>query len=57
MGGCFSDVNGGKAAVGGVHGGPLPMAAGGDVDGGHNEAVDHFYKVQGYQPLFTQIEV
>ncbi|CAO2832692.1 unnamed protein product [Amaranthus hypochondriacus] len=48
MGGCFSDLKAGQAAVGG----PLPMH-----DAGHNDAVDHFYRKQGYQPLFTQIEL
>ena len=48
MGGCFSDLKAGQAAVGG----PLPMLA-----AGHNDAVDHFYRKKGYQPLFTQIEV
>lgn len=54
MGGCFSDVKGGKAAVGGAQRGPMPMA---EEGGGHNEAVDHFYKVQGFQPLFTLVEL
>lgn len=59
MGGCFSDVNGGKAAVGGAQRGAMaPLEGGGyDVDFAQNEAVDHFYKVQGFQPLFTHIEV
>ncbi|KMT13538.1 hypothetical protein BVRB_4g083170 isoform A [Beta vulgaris subsp. vulgaris] len=59
MGGCFSDVNGGKAAVGGAQRGAMaPLEGGGyDVDFAQNEAVDHFYKVQGFQPLFTHIEL
>ncbi|KAM0002581.1 putative C2 domain, protein BONZAI, C2 domain superfamily [Helianthus debilis subsp. tardiflorus] len=46
MGGCFSDVSGGKAAVGGGGGG-------GNVD----EAVDYFYRSKGLQPLYTRIEL
>uniref|UniRef100_A0A251SAR5 Putative C2 domain, von Willebrand factor, type A, Copine, Protein BONZAI n=1 Tax=Helianthus annuus TaxID=4232 RepID=A0A251SAR5_HELAN len=48
MGGCFSDVSGGKAAVGGGGGG-----GGGNVD----EAVDYFYRSKGLQPLYTRIEL
>ncbi|KAJ0845908.1 putative C2 domain, von Willebrand factor, type A, copine, protein BONZAI, C2 domain superfamily [Helianthus annuus] len=70
MGGCFSDVSGGKEAVGGD--------GGGGGGGGHNlqyqrglssnvvvsssstavtdEAVDHFYLSKGLQPLYTRIE-
>lgn len=57
MGNCFSDVEGGKQAVGGVQGGPMAVGGGADGGAGHNEAVDHFYRVQGFQPLFTQIEL
>lgn len=60
MGNCLSDVQGGKQAIGGVHRGPMvAMAAEEDnrEGGGNNEAVDYFYRVQGYQALFTQVEL
>jgi len=56
MGNCFSDIEGGKQAVGGVQRGPM-AASGGADSAAHNDAVDYFYQVQGFQPLFTQIEV
>ena len=52
MGHCFSDLGGGKQAVGGAQ--QRPTSAN---DGGHNDAVDFFYRTRGLQPLFTQIEV
>ncbi|XP_075656819.1 protein BONZAI 3-like [Castanea sativa] len=52
MGHCFSDLEGGKQAVGGAQ--QRPTSAN---DGGHNDAVDFFYKSRGLQPLFTQIEL
>ena len=52
MGHCFSDLEGGKQAVGGAQ--QRPTSAN---DGGHNDAVDFFYRTRGLQPLFTQIEV
>ena len=53
MGGCLSssDLRGGQQAVGGVRQGSY------SYDGGHNDAVDLFYRTQGFQPLFTQVEV
>ena len=53
MGGCLSssDLRGGQQAVGGVQQGPH------SYDGGHNDAVDLFYRTRGFQPLFTQVEV
>ncbi|CAO2832691.1 unnamed protein product [Amaranthus hypochondriacus] len=51
MGGCISKwENEGQSGVGGV---------GGEDSGGHsyNEAVDHFFRVQGFQPLFTPVEL
>lgn len=52
MGWRFSDVNGGKEAIGGGHHKTL-------VDGAplKNDAVDFFYKTKGFKPLFTQLEV
>ncbi|GAU11574.1 hypothetical protein TSUD_345650 [Trifolium subterraneum] len=50
MGGCFSDMKGAKAAVGG---GVLPQTA----PNNNNDAVDFFYTAQGFQPLFTQVEL
>ncbi|KAM4119339.1 hypothetical protein ACJW30_03G051400 [Castanea mollissima] len=52
MGHCFSDLEGGKQAVGGAQ--QRPTSAN---NGGHNDAVDFFYKSRGLQPLFTQIEL
>ncbi|KAJ1417080.1 von Willebrand factor, type A [Sesbania bispinosa] len=49
MGGCFSDLEGGKQAVG--------AAATRNNNGTHNDAVDFFYTAQGFQPLFTQLEL
>lgn len=48
MGGCFSDVKGAKEAVGGVNQ---------KATNNNNDAVDFFYTSQGFQPLFTRIEV
>ncbi|XP_045796530.1 protein BONZAI 3-like isoform X1 [Trifolium pratense] len=48
MGGCFSDMKGAKQAVGGA----LPQTA-----PNNNDAVDFFYTAQGFQPLFTQVEL
>ncbi|KAM7279200.1 hypothetical protein ACFE04_006334 [Oxalis oulophora] len=62
MGGCLSgDLKGGKEAVGvgGIaaityHANAVTTTTGG---GAPNDAVDYFYKSQGLQPLFTQIEL
>eukprot|EP00261_Vitis_vinifera_P039572 XP_019080815.1 PREDICTED: protein BONZAI 3 isoform X2 [Vitis vinifera] len=56
MGGCFSDVRGGKQAVGvGLTGPSLPPMP--TSDAAHNDAVDHFFRARGIQPLFTQLEL
>ncbi|CAB4315530.1 unnamed protein product [Prunus armeniaca] len=47
MGGCFSDVRGGKEAVGGAQ--PSSTV--------HNDAVEFFYRSHGAFPLFSQLEV
>ncbi|VVA12788.1 PREDICTED: BONZAI [Prunus dulcis] len=47
MGGCFSDVRGGKEAVGGAQ--PRPTV--------HNDAVEFFYRSHGAFPLFSQLEL
>ncbi|XVF06587.1 hypothetical protein REPUB_Repub06bG0062100 [Reevesia pubescens] len=53
MGVCFSgDLKGGKQAIGGVQGRPTT-----NNNAGHNDAVDHFFRVRGQSPLFTQIEL
>ena len=56
MGGCFSDVRGGKQAVGvGLTGpsmSPMPTS-----DATLNDAVDHFFRARGLHQLFTQVEV
>ncbi|KAI5424220.1 protein BONZAI 3 isoform X1 [Lathyrus oleraceus] len=48
MGGCFSDVKGAKEAVGGVNQ---------KATNNNNDAVDFFYTSQGFQPLFTRVEL
>ncbi|RVW84684.1 Transposon Tf2-2 polyprotein [Vitis vinifera] len=56
MGGCFSDVRGGKQAVGvGLTGPSLPPMP--TSDAALNDAVDDFFRARGIQPLFTQLEV
>ncbi|KAK8546473.1 hypothetical protein V6N13_067692 [Hibiscus sabdariffa] len=53
MGGCFSgDVKGGKQAVGGVDGRPTV-----NNNAGHNDAIDHYFRIRGQFPLFTQVEL
>ena len=56
MGGCFSDVKGGQAAVGGGQ-----QSAGNSVTessgGGQNDAVDFYFRSHGLEGLFTQVEV
>lgn len=54
MGQCFSDVKGGKQAVGGVAG----VATGGAAAAsGPNDAVEHFFRAKGEHNLCTQLEV
>lgn len=55
MGGCFSDVKGGKEAIGGGVGAQQKTSV--DASAATNDAVDFFYKTKGLQPLFTQLEV
>ncbi|TQD91473.1 hypothetical protein C1H46_022978 [Malus baccata] len=55
MGGCFSDVRGGKDAVGGAL--PRPTEPNAKNDGSHNDAIEFFYRAHGAYPLFTQLEV
>ncbi|KAK4596141.1 hypothetical protein RGQ29_014266 [Quercus rubra] len=57
MGNCFSDVEGGKQAVGGAQQRPNSIATTNSNNGGHNDAVEFFFKSRGIQPLFTQIEL
>ncbi|WVY94325.1 hypothetical protein V8G54_033413 [Vigna mungo] len=47
MGGCFSDMQGGKQAVGGL----------GEAVNAENDAVDFFYRSQGFHQMFTQVEL
>ncbi|KAK6911478.1 C2 domain [Dillenia turbinata] len=57
MGGCFSDVKGGKQGVGGTlpsHSGTTPTAT--ETTTGYNDAVDLFYRTRGVFPLFTRLE-
>ena len=51
MGNCFSDLEGGKQAMGGAQQRLI------SANDGHNDAIDFFYRSCGLQPLFTQIEV
>ncbi|KAM7278218.1 hypothetical protein ACFE04_005352 [Oxalis oulophora] len=59
MGGCLSgDLKGGKEAVGGNGDNAATTTTGGGGGGGApNDAVDNFYRCQGLQALFTQIEL
>ena len=57
MGNCFSDVEGGKQAVGGTQQRPNSIATTNNNNGGHNDAIEFFFRSRGIQPLFTQIEV
>ncbi|KAM4119341.1 hypothetical protein ACJW30_03G051500 [Castanea mollissima] len=57
MGNCFSDVEGGKQAVGGTQQRPNSIAATNNNNGGHNDAVEFFFRSRGIQSLFTQIEL
>ncbi|KAK9735374.1 hypothetical protein RND81_04G202400 [Saponaria officinalis] len=57
MGMCFSvEEREGQEAVGGAQR-VGPMSAMAADHGGLNDAVDYFYRGQGFQPLFTQIEL
>ncbi|XP_022859038.1 protein BONZAI 3 isoform X1 [Olea europaea var. sylvestris] len=54
MGNCFSDLEGGKQAVGGgSHQRPQNVRS----DAGHNDAVDHFFRTKGLHALFTKMEL
>ncbi|RVX18723.1 hypothetical protein CK203_006923 [Vitis vinifera] len=56
MGGCFSDVRGGKQAVGmGLTGPSMPPTP--TTDAAINDAVDHFFRARGLHQLFTHLEV
>ncbi|XP_022149950.1 protein BONZAI 3 [Momordica charantia] len=56
MGGCHSDVKGGRQAVGGGRRSAGNVAT--DCSGaGHNDAVDFFFRSHGLQGLFTQVEL
>uniref|UniRef100_A0A2N9GI06 C2 domain-containing protein n=1 Tax=Fagus sylvatica TaxID=28930 RepID=A0A2N9GI06_FAGSY len=57
MGNCFSDMEGGKQAVGGAQQRPTIASDNNNNNGGHNDAVDFFYKSHGLHPLFTQMEL
>lgn len=56
MGGCFSDVRGGKQAVGvGLTGPSMPPMP--TTDAALNDAVDHFFRARGLHQLFTHLEL
>ncbi|XP_030521094.1 protein BONZAI 3-like [Rhodamnia argentea] len=60
MGCCFSDVRGGQEAVGGTQQRPIGgvgVGGGGGNNGGHNDAVDLFFRARGQHALFSQIEL
>ena len=50
-------MKGGKQAVGGKSNEATGTGATTNNNGGQNDAVDFFYKTQGFQQLFTQVEV
>ncbi|CAI9780542.1 unnamed protein product [Fraxinus pennsylvanica] len=56
MGNCFSDLDGGKQAVGGS-GGSHQRAQNAGGGAGHNDAVDLFFRTKGLHGLFTQMEL
>ncbi|XP_024195065.1 protein BONZAI 3 isoform X1 [Rosa chinensis] len=53
MGGCFSDVKGGKQAVGGAHHQERPI----NRDADSNDAVELFNRSRGVFPLHTSLEL
>ena len=57
MGGCFSDVRGGKQAVGVGQTGPIMPSPIPARNATINDAVDHFFRVRRFHPLFTPLEV
>ncbi|KAI9185856.1 hypothetical protein LWI28_011334 [Acer negundo] len=57
MGLCLSgDIRGGKQAVGGAQGRPTEYHNNAGSGGGHNDAVDFFFRSRGLHALFAQIE-
>ncbi|KAK4850940.1 hypothetical protein QYF36_011204 [Acer negundo] len=58
MGLCLSgDIRGGKQAVGGAQGRPTEYHNNAGSGGGHNDAVDFFFRSRGLHALFAQIEL
>lgn len=57
MGGCFSDVSGGKAAVGGGRRGNQRGPISNVAVETSSDAVDFFFRSKGLQPLYTRIEL
>ncbi|MED6159590.1 Protein BONZAI 3 [Stylosanthes scabra] len=60
MGGCFSDLEGGKQAAGvgfasRQNQNPYPNQH--QAHNNNNDAVDFFFKTKGFQPMFTQIQL
>ncbi|KAG6701546.1 hypothetical protein I3842_08G170500 [Carya illinoinensis] len=53
MGNCFSDVEGGKQALGGVQ---HSSTATNNNNDGHNDAVEFFYRSRGLRQRFTRVE-
>ncbi|KAG6646185.1 hypothetical protein CIPAW_08G175900 [Carya illinoinensis] len=54
MGNCFSDVEGGKQALGGVQ---HSSTATNNNNDGHNDAVEFFYRSRGLRQRFTRVEL
>ncbi|XP_062144806.1 protein BONZAI 3-like isoform X4 [Alnus glutinosa] len=57
MGNCFSDLEGGKQAVGAAQLRSTAAATSNNNNGGHNDAVEFFYRSRGLHPLFTQVQL
>ncbi|XP_062143737.1 protein BONZAI 3-like isoform X2 [Alnus glutinosa] len=57
MGNCFTDLEGGKQAVGAAQLRPTAASTSNNNNGGHNDAVEFFYRSRGLDPLFTPIEL
>ncbi|EXB67641.1 Protein BONZAI 3 [Morus notabilis] len=57
MGGCFSDMKGGKQGIGGAEQRPTAMVANSSYGEGPNDAVEFFHRTRGQHPLFTQLEL
>lgn len=57
MGGCCSDMKGGKQAVGGLREREGEEGGNNNNNGAQNDAVEFFYRTQGFHQFYTQVEV